>query len=84
MSVTLTPEQEAEVTGLVASGRYPSHESVIGEALAALRQKEADEAKRAALVADIREGLDDIAAGRYREVSATQLLEEFRARRAAG
>ena len=84
MPVTLTPEQEAEVTDRVTSGRYPSQATVIAEALAALRQKEADEAKHAALVADIRAGLDDLAAGRYREVTATQLLAELRARRAAG
>lgn len=82
MSVTLTPEHEAEVTERVASGAYPSNESVIDEALAALRAQE--EAKRAALIADIQAGLDDLAAGRYRAVTATQLLAELRERKAAG
>ena len=82
MSVTLTPEHEAEVTDRVTSGRYPSSESVIGEALAALGEKETHAAKRAALQADVDAGLADIAAGRYREVTATQLLAELRARRA--
>jgi putative addiction module CopG family antidote len=59
MSVTLTPEHEAEVAERVASGRYPSSESVIGEALAALGEKEA----RAALVADIQAGVASLDAG---------------------
>ncbi len=84
MPVTLTPEQEAEVTDRVTSGRYPSHATVIAEALAALRQKEADEAKHAALVADIQAGLASLREGKGREVTATQLLAEFRARRAEG
>lgn len=63
MSVTLTPEQEREVAERVASGRYPTSDAVIREALAALREREQYEAKRAALVADIEEGIASLDAG---------------------
>lgn len=63
MSVLLTPEQEQEVAERVASGRYPTGQAVIGEALAALREREELEAKRAALVADIEAGIASLDAG---------------------
>lgn len=63
MSVTLTAEQEREIAERIASGRYPSAERVIGAALAALRQVEELEATRAALVADIDQGIASLDAG---------------------
>lgn len=63
MPVTLTPELEAEVAARVASGKYPSSESVLTEALAALSLKEQQEAKRAALIADIAAGDASLVAG---------------------
>ena len=81
MSVTLLPEQEAEVRDRVASGRYPSSASVIGEALTALREKEEHAAKRAVLIADIAAGDADIAAGRMEPITATQILAELRSRK---
>jgi Arc/MetJ-type ribon-helix-helix transcriptional regulator len=63
MTLTLTVEQEREVSERVASGRYPTGEAVIGEALAALREKEDREAGRAALLADLDQGLASLAAG---------------------
>lgn len=60
MSTTLTPDQEREVSERVASGRYPSGEAVIGEALAALREKEE---RRTALLADLDAGLASLDAG---------------------
>jgi len=81
MPVMLTPELEAEIAARVESGRYPSSESVISEALAALAQREQHEAKRAALVADIAAGDADIAAGRMETITATQILAELRSRK---
>jgi putative addiction module CopG family antidote len=81
MSVTLTPELEAEIAARVASGRYPSSESVLTEALAALSLKEQHEAKRAALVADIAAGDASLAAGLGVQITATQILAELRAKR---
>lgn len=63
MPVTLLPEQEAEVQDRVASGRYSSSASVIGEALTALREKEEHAAKRAVLVADLDAGIASLDAG---------------------
>lgn len=63
MSVLLTPEQEQEVAERVASGRYPTGQAVIREALAALREREEFEAKRSALIADVEEGIASLDAG---------------------
>lgn len=81
MSTTLTPEQETEIAARVASGKYPSGQSVIGAALALLSQQEQQEAKRAALVADIAAGDADIAAGRMHTITVTQILAELRSRK---
>jgi len=81
MPAMLTPELEAEIAARVESGRYPSSESVITEALAALAQREQHEAKRAALVADIAAGDASLAAGLGRPITATQLLAELRSRK---
>lgn len=47
MSVTLTPQTEAEIRRLVDSGRYPDADAVVQTALQAL--KEQDEARLAKL-----------------------------------
>ncbi len=47
----------------MASGRYPTGEAVIGEALAALREKEELDTLRPALSADLDQGLASLAAG---------------------
>lgn len=60
MSTMLTPDQEREVNERVASGRYPSGEAVIAEALAALREKEE---RRVTLLADVDAGLASLDAG---------------------
>jgi len=63
MSVTLTPEQHCEVCGWIASGRYPSEEAVIGEAVAALREKEQRQARRTTLLAELDQGIASLDAG---------------------
>ena len=64
MAETLTPELEAEIEARVTSGQYPSRLAVLGEAFAALREREERAAKRAALVADIEVGVASLDAGR--------------------
>lgn len=78
MSVLLTPEQEQEVAERVASGRYPTGQAVIRETLAALREREELEAKRAALIADIDEGIASLDAGEGITMSARDLLEQIK------
>lgn len=84
MTVTLSAKQQAFVDEQVASGRFPDVDAVLDEALRMLAQKE-DEAKLAALKADIQVGLDDIAAGRVTRgpINARQMLEEIRQKRAS-
>jgi putative addiction module CopG family antidote len=54
MNVRLSPEHEALVREKIASGDYRDETEVIGEALAALNQREED--RRAALLAALEEG----------------------------
>jgi putative addiction module CopG family antidote len=62
MTVSLTSEQEALIKEHLSTGRYTSEHEVIGEALALLKQHEKTLEK---LRADIKEGLEDLAQGRY-------------------
>lgn len=78
MSVLLTPEQEQEVAERVAGGRYPTGQAVIREALAALREREELEAKRAAMVADVEAGIASLDAGEGITMSARDMLEQIK------
>lgn len=78
MNLTLTADQAREVHERVASGRYPTGEAVIGEALTALREKEEREAGRAALVADMDQGLASLAAGLGQPLTR-DLIEQVKA-----
>ena len=82
MNVTLTPELEEYVAEKVAAGTYESASEMVHEALRALREKEAYERKRAALIADIQEGIDSLDRGEGIRTSAKQILAEARERRA--
>lgn len=55
------PSLETFVSGLVASGRYPSESEVLREAVRLFQEREA---KLASLDASIARGLADVAAGR--------------------
>ena len=88
MEVRLTPEQEALVRQLVASGRYGTAEDAVKEALARLEE---DERERAELVASFEQAEADLDAGlgtivteeNHREF-AEELKREARALRDAG
>lgn len=79
MTVTLSAKQQAFVDEQVASGRFPDVDAVLDEALRMLAQKE-DEAKLAALKADIQIGIDQLDAGQGvpGPFNARQMLEEIR------
>jgi putative addiction module CopG family antidote len=62
MDVRLTPEQEAFVQQLVASGRFGTADDAVREALARLKE---DESERAELIASLERGEAVIEAGRY-------------------
>lgn len=78
MEVRLTPEQEAFLQEVVASGRFPSREDAVKEALARLEE---DERSRAELNALLEEGEADLEAGRYTEYTDEtlgDLVEELK------
>ena len=60
------------VDQLVRSGQYESRDAVLAEAVRALQKREAD---RAALLAEIQVGIDDIEAGRVHDLD--EVFEEL-------
>ncbi len=65
-NVVLTPHHEALIERLVSSGRYQNASEVLRAGLRELERHDDEyEAKLAVLRAAIREGEDDIKAGRY-------------------
>ena len=73
-NVVLSEHQHALVETLVQSGRYQNASEVLREGLRLIEQRESmDAAKRTALQAAAHQGWSDIAAGRYIELSASEL-----------
>jgi putative addiction module CopG family antidote len=78
MEVRLTPEQQAFVQMAVKSGRYPSAEEAIRDAIT---RWEEDERSRAEMVAALDESANDLEAGRYRDYTdstLSQLMQELK------
>lgn len=80
MTVTLPADLQAFVDEQVKTGRDPDVNAVLAEAVRALRLKREEEAKLAALRADIQLGLDDIAAGRVAPLDVMAILAEVEAK----
>lgn len=79
--VALTPQQEEQIAKLVEDGVYKDATEAVGDGLRRItrdRQIEAD--KLEALRAAVAQGLDDLDAGRYVDVSDAD-LDEFIASR---
>ncbi len=62
MTIHLPEHREQFVRGLVQSGRYASEDEVIDKAVRLLQQPE--DAEQARVLAGIRQGLEDMHAGR--------------------
>jgi putative addiction module CopG family antidote len=75
MNVRLSPEHEALVREKIASGAYRDEAEVIGDALAALNQRE--EERRAALVAALEEGEADLREGRFVTLRTKEELDAY-------
>ena len=73
MNVSLTPELESLVKAKVDSGMYSSASEVIREAL---RMQHYRELKMTRLKAELQKGLDDLEAGRVREIDMDTFFEE--------
>jgi len=75
-NIVLTDHQSALVDMLVQSGRYQNASEVLREGLRLIESREAEEAARlSALRLAVQAGLDDLAAGRYRDFSTPEALE---------
>ncbi len=80
MNVSLTPEEQAIVTRLVASGRYSSEKAVLNAALVLLEE---DETQTDALREEVEKGLDALARGdftEYDQEGLKNLATEIKAR----
>lgn len=83
LTITLTAEMAQAVRVGVDSGAYASASEVIREALRDWRHKRQMQARQLAeLQADVRTGLDDIAAGRVSGFDAEEIIQHGRARSA--
>jgi antitoxin ParD1/3/4 len=81
MTITLTKSQQAFVRAKVESGQYASEADVMREALKALKEREAAEAKRLAwLRAEIGKGIDDANAGRAGSLDIEEMIRRGRER----
>jgi antitoxin ParD1/3/4 len=77
-NISLTPEQDAFVDELVRKGEYQNASEAMRDALRALRQRRGEDAEKLKLLRKlVREGIEDIDAGRYREVAESQLDSYF-------
>ena len=85
MNVSLTPELETFVRGLVETGRYNSSSEVVREALRLIEEREQlRRIKFDALRSEIQKGIDDLEAGRVIEWDAEAAKERLRRQLAAG
>lgn len=83
LTITLTADMAHAVRGVVDSGSYASASEVIREALRDWQHKRQMQARQLLdLQADVRAGLDDIAAGRVSDFDAEEIIEHGRARSA--
>ena len=80
LNVSLPPELERRVRQHVDSGRYSSASEVIREALRLFEAWQGVQAARlSALQSDIEAGLEDIEAGRVREIDLAEIKSRGRA-----
>ena len=77
-NVSLTPEQDAFVDELVRKGEYQNASEAMRDALRALQQRRNEDAEKLKILRKlVKEGIDDLEAGRYREVAESDLDQYF-------
>jgi len=74
MTLTLTPEIQKYIELQIASGAYRDEGELLTEAVRALRAREERSERRAALVADLEQGIQSLEKGLGKETSAKQIL----------
>lgn len=81
ITITLTAEMAQAVRGAVQAGEYASSSEIVREALRDWRHKRALQAQELSdFRAKIQEGLDDIEAGRVRDLDAERVIRQGKAR----
>ncbi len=81
MTITLTAEMAQAVRAAVKHGDYASNSEIVREALRDWQHKRRlQEGELEQLRADIREGLEDLGAGRIRNFDADRIVEKGEAR----
>jgi antitoxin ParD1/3/4 len=74
MEVHLTPEQQAFIEESVRQGRFASSDDAVRQAVTLLKSRELELAETRAFV---RQGIEDLDAGRYEEYTDEALHEMF-------
>ena len=75
-NVVLSDHQQQLIEALVTSGRYQNASEILRDGLRMVERREAEDAARlAALRAAVQVGLDDLDAGRYRDIRDSDLTD---------
>ena len=79
-NVVLSDHQQRLIESLVTSGRYQNASEILRDGLRMVERREAEDAARlAALRAAVQVGLDDLDAGRYRDIRDSDLADHIAA-----
>ena len=77
-NISLTPEQDAFVEEVVRKGEYQSASEAVRDALRVLQQRRSEDAEKLKVLRTlVKEGIDDLEAGRYRDVAGSDLDAYF-------
>lgn len=76
MNLTLTPELQQFVDNQIASGAFRDQSEVLTEAVRVLRAQQERAEKRAALLADLEQGIQSLNQGRGVQTTASEILAE--------
>ena len=73
-NISLTPEQDAFVEEVVRKGEYRSASEAVRDALRVLQQRRSEDAEKLKVLRTlVKQGIDDLEAGRYRDVTDSEL-----------
>jgi antitoxin ParD1/3/4 len=77
-NVNLTPEQDAFVDEMVRKGEYQSASEAMRDAMRALQQRRSEDVEKLKVLRRlVKVGIDDLEAGRYRDVAESGLDKYF-------
>jgi antitoxin ParD1/3/4 len=77
-NISLTSEQDAFVDELVRKGEYQNASEAMRDALRALQQRRREDTEKLKILRKlVKEGIDDLDAGRSREVAESDLDQYF-------